>query len=149
MGTCVQKRNGIIVNNSKLLRKNCVKNISFTLKVKNSITSLYEPYFLSKNKSQKISTQIWINILNFLSFHELRETGKVNKFFNKTVKRKEILVKFFQKRDSTFIQNYKKNFEELYVQTVINNLISFSMLQKNCNSDQDDFSYDSVYIGKI
>ena len=81
-------------------------------------------------------------------FYELKETGKVNKFFNKSVKRKEILVKFFKKRDSIFIQNNKKNIEELYIHTVINNFISFSMLQKSNYSYQDDYSYDSVNINK-
>ena len=84
----------------------------------------------------------------YFYFYELKETGKVNKFFNKSVKRKEILVKFFKKRDSIFIQNNKKNIEELYIHTVINNFISFSMLQKSNYSYQDDYSYDSVNINK-
>ena len=126
MGGCVEKRNNIIINQSILLRKNCFKNISFSFKERSSNTSLNEkPIFLLKNKSQRIPIQIWINILNYLNFYELKETGKVNKFFNKSVKRKEILVKFFKKRDSIFIQNNKKNIEELYIHTVINNFISF------------------------
>jgi hypothetical protein len=149
MGGCVEKRNNIIINQSILLRKNCFKNISFSFKERSSNTSLNEkPIFLLKNKSQRIPIQIWINILNYLNFYELKETGKVNKFFNKSVKRKEILVKFFKKRDSIFIQNNKKNIEELYIHTVINNFISFSMLQKSNYSYQDDYSYDSVNINK-
>ena len=149
MGGCIEKRNNIIINQSKLLRKNCFKNISFSFKERSSNTSLNEkPIFLLKNKSQRIPIQIWINILNYLNFYELKETGKVNKFFNKSVKRKEILVKFFKKRDSIFIQNNKKNIEELYIHTVINNFISFSMLQKSNYSYQDDYSYDSVNINK-
>ena len=149
MGGCVEKRNNIIINQSILLRKNCFKNISFSFKERSSNTSLNEkPIFLLKNKSQRIPIQIWINILNYLNFYELKETGKVNKFFNKSVKRKEILVKFFKKRDSIFIQNNKRNIEELYIHTVINNFISFSMLQKSNYSYQDDYSYDSVNINK-
>ena len=88
---------------------------------------------------------MWINILNYLTFNELKETGKVNKFFNQTVKRKEILVKFFKKRDNEIIEyNDKKNIENIYLHTIINNFISFSILQNNNSLIQNNFSFDSI-----
>ena len=97
------------------------------------------------NKIEKISLQMWINILNYLTFNELKKTGKVNKFFNQTVKRKEILVKFFKKRDNEIIEyNDKKNIENIYLHTIINNFISFSFLQNNNSLIQNNFSFDSI-----
>ena len=88
---------------------------------------------------------MWIKILNFLSFNELKEAGKVNKFFNQNVKRKEILVKFFKKRDNEIIEyNDKKNIENIYLHTIINNFISFSILQNNNSLIQNNFSFDSI-----
>ena len=55
------------------------------------------------NKSDKITNQLWLNILDYLNYKELKETGKVNRMFNNNVKQKEILVKFF-KKEILFIQ---------------------------------------------
>ena len=76
------------------------------------------------NKSDKITNQLWLNILDYLNYKELKETGKVNRMFNNNVKQKEILVKFFKKRDSFYSNN-------------TNNLLSFSILQKNNCSEYD------------
>ena len=109
-----------------------------------SMTHYDKPNIIVEKKIQKISFRMWIKILNFLSFNELKETGKVNKFYNNIVKRKEILIKFFKKRDDEIIERNTKNIENIYVQTAINNLISFSILQKNNYSIQNDLSFDSI-----
>ncbi len=144
MGNCIQKKRKIIIKN-KLTRKFVINNIDLSFLDSISNTTFYDkPKLILENQIQKISFKMWINILNFLNFNELKETGKVNKFFNNTVKRKEILIKFFKKRDTEIIENNKKNIENIYVHSIINNLISFSILQKNNYSIHNDFSFDSI-----
>ena len=57
-------------------------------------------------------------IINFLSYNDLKEIGKINKTLNKISKHNEILIKFFKKRikqsiiltaDNTLIFNDKGN----------------------------------------
>ena len=128
------------------MRKIVINNVNFSFLESVSIMKFYDKSNLIVNsKIEKISLQMWINILNYLTFNELKETGKVNKFFNQTVKRKEILVKFFKKRDNEIIEyNDKKNIENIYLHTIINNFISFSILQNNNSLIQNNFSFDSI-----
>ena len=59
--------------------------------------------------------------------------------FNKTVKQKEVLIKFFKKRESNNMMKCKDvNF--------INTLFSFSILQNNKYSSDDDLSYNEYQI---
>ena len=128
------------------MRKIVINNVNFSFLESVSIMKFYDKSnLIVDNKIEKISLQMWINILNYLTFNELKETGKVNKFFNQTVKRKEILVKFFKKRDNEIIEyNDKKNIENIYLHTIINNFISFSFLQNNNSLIQNNFSFDSI-----
>ena len=128
------------------MRKIVINNVNFSFLESVSIMKFYDKSNLIVNsKIEKISLQMWINILNYLTFNELKETGKVNKFFNQNVKRKEILVKFFKKRDNEIIEyNDKKNIENIYLHTIINNFISFSILQNNNSLIQNNFSFDSI-----
>ena len=72
--------------------------------------------------------------MDFLNYNELKETGKVNKMFNKNVKQKELLIKFFKKRESFIINDFED-------ENLINTLMSFSMLQKKDISSDDDLSF--------
>ena len=128
------------------MRKIVINNVNFSFLESVSIMKFYDKSnLIVDNKIEKISLQMWINILNYLTFNELKKTGKVNKFFNQTVKRKEILVKFFKKRDNEIIEyNDKKNIENIYLHTIINNFISFSILQNNNSLIQNNFSFDSI-----
>ena len=128
------------------MRKIVINNVNFSFLESVSIMKFYDKSnLIVDNKIEKISLQMWINILNYLTFNELKETGKVNKFFNQNVKRKEILVKFFKKRDNEIIEyNDKKNIENIYLHTIINNFISFSILQNNNSLIQNNFSFDSI-----
>ena len=128
------------------MRKIVINNVNFSFLESVSIMKFYDKSNLIVNsKIEKISLQMWINILNYLTFNELKEAGKVNKFFNQNVKRKEILVKFFKKRDNEIIEyNDKKNIENIYLHTIINNFISFSILQNNNSLIQNNFSFDSI-----
>lgn len=124
------------------MRKIVINNVNFSFLESVSIMKFYDKSnLIVDNKIEKISLQMWINILNYLTFNELKETGKVNKFFNQ----KEILVKFFKKRDNEIIEyNDKKNIENIYLHTIINNFISFSILQNNNSLIQNNFSFDSI-----
>ena len=72
--------------------------------------------------------------MDFLNYNELKETGKVNKMFNKNVKQKELLIKFFKKTESLIINDFED-------ENLINTLMSFSMLQKKDISSDDDLSF--------
>lgn len=50
------------------------------------------------NKSYCINESAWINVVDFLSFNELKQVAKVNRMFNCISKQHDILIKFFKKR---------------------------------------------------
>ena len=92
----------------------------------------------------KITNNKWLKILDFLSYNDLKEVGKVNKFFNNNVKNKDILLKFFQKRkslhsiESSNLDNKPTISDNLNMNK---NDLSFSILQKE-NSLIIDEIYD-------
>ena len=139
---CVQKKKEIKVSINKEQKKNHFLRNSLSLGDKfSTINQNEDSKTLIKNKCQRITTRIWIKILNYLNYNELKETGKVNRFFNHTAKQKEILVKFFKKKDTevnTFSLN-KKIFEKNKSSFIfINSIVSFSVLQNNnCLSDDE------------
>ena len=53
----------------------------------------------------KISSNNWINILDYLSFTDLKESGKVCKKFNIISKKHQILIKFFQNKKSNIFEH--------------------------------------------
>ena len=50
------------------------------------------------NKSYCINESAWMNVVDFLSFNELKQVAKVNRMFNCISKQHDILIKFFKKR---------------------------------------------------
>ena len=112
------------------------------------ITINNSPLLIKKrNFIQKLTPQNWLKIIQFISYKDLKELGKVNRMFNHYVKQKEILVKFFRRVHSEYteesskqIQNIKK-YSEIPNQNIHNlNLLSFSILQKEptISIDKDD-----------
>ncbi len=112
------------------------------------ITINNSPLLIIKSKFiQKLTPQNWLKIIQFISYKDLKELGKVNRMFNHYVKQKEILVKFFRRVHSEYteesskqIQNIKK-YSEIPNQNIHNlNLLSFSILQKEptISIDKDD-----------
>ena len=94
----------------------------------------------------KITNNKWLKILDFLSYNDLKEVGKVNKFFNNNVKNKDILLKFFQKRKSLYSIESSNLDNKPTIYTTENlkkNNLSFSILQKE-NSLIMDEVYDYV-----
>ena len=138
---CIQNKQQILITKKNTNQKNF--KWKYTLSLKDKFSSNYfsnadlKHYY--KNKSQKLTTQLWIKVFDYLSYKELKETGKVNRLFNKTVKQKEVLIKFFKKRESNNMMKCKDvNF--------INTLFSFSILQNNKYSSDDDLSYNEYQI---
>ena len=90
---CIQKEKSILLI-SKIKKKD------------NLDLKYMSPNIIPKNKIiDKITQKNWFQILNFLSFSDLKELGKVNRIFNYYVKQKEILVKFFRRTKSTCTDN--------------------------------------------
>ena len=134
---CIQKRNAILIKQKRTYQFTTLnyKNSSNNIKEKFSTNCNSEVLnCFDKNKTDKLTNKLWINILDFLNYNELKETGKVNKMFNKNVKQKELLIKFFKKRESFIINDFED-------ENLINTLMSFSMLQKKDISSDDDLSF--------
>jgi hypothetical protein len=105
-------------NNIQNFNKKNIKNLNFESEI-----SIID----------KITNNKWLKILDYLNYNDLKEVGKVNKFFNNNVKNKDILLKFFQKRkklysiDSSNLDNKPTISENLNMNK---NDLSFSILQK-------------------
>ena len=132
---CIQKGKPIITLSKvkRNIRKITINNSPLLIKKRNFI--------------QKLTPQNRLKIIQFISYKDLKELGKVNRMFNHYVKQKEILVKFFRRVHSEYteesskqIQNIKK-YSEIPNQNIHNlNLLSFSILQKEptISIDKDD-----------
>ncbi len=122
MGCTAEKNNKIIIvsriSNSILSstgawKKNNRFSIDFNLIQKHTFT--FQNQLLNS-----ITNMLWVKVIDFLSYNELKEVGKVNRKFNMLVKNNEVLVKFFKKKNTEY-------------DNVIDNIISFdsfSQLQK-------------------
>ena len=129
---CVQKEKPIVLSSKVKKRENLYITIT-------------PPEIIPKNKIiNKISQNNWLKILNYLSFSDLKELGKVNRIFNSYVKHKEILVKFFRRTKSISSDNsnkikYQKRNSDFNKRN-LQNFLSFSVLQNNTKyiNDNDD-----------
>lgn len=102
------KSNYLDINSTNVTNKNFPINITYISK---------KSQYLNYKKYQNIiSKKSWKNILDFLPYQDLKETGKVNRKFNEICKCNEILLKFFKKKDN-----------DLYI--YIRHYDSFSQLQ--------------------
>ena len=80
---------------------NCTANRTICIKktIKSeSISPKSEYSEKPKRKQKRISRKSWMNILDYLSFKDLKEIGKVNRKLNSLSKSSEILLKFFKKK---------------------------------------------------
>ena len=99
-----------------------------------------------KNKNDdyvhKITYKNWVKIIDFLNFIDIKETGKVNLFFNKIVKDKNILLKFFQNRG-----DYENKFIPVEIDSKNNNILdifSTKISYKNINNFHKIHSFSSI-----
>jgi hypothetical protein len=87
-----------------------------------------------RNKINRLSSKIWLRILNYLQYKELKEVGKINRKLNFISKDNRILIKFFQKQEEedNTIYSFENenstqvldNFDKSSVQKVIDGLIN-------------------------
>ena len=99
---CIQKNQQIIIQKPVLYQKNpFYSNYKNTLSLIDRFSTLDNSeknlQLFYKNKSHKLTKKLWMRVLSFLNFNELKEIGKVNRMFNFTVKQKDILIKFFKR----------------------------------------------------
>ena len=89
----------IYINSSYKCKKSSTwKNINKLSINKNYVSSdknRIQPKFF--NKIGKVNC---INIMNFLSYNDIKEIGKINRKFNFMIRTNNILVKFFRRKSS-------------------------------------------------
>ena len=87
-----------------------------------------------KNMSRRLTLALWVKIIDYLSFNEIKEIGKINKTFNRVVKQNEILIKFFKKRNSDYKQSFIKSNTVKYISfSILRNSTIISGLPKENN----------------
>ena len=111
--------NSITSNSNNSSKETNIKSTCFSFEP----NSLKKTFFNFNKKiiyNNLITKMLWVKVIDFLSYNELKEVGKVNRKFNMLVKNNEVLVKFFKKKNTEY-------------DNVIDNIISFdsfSQLQK-------------------
>ena len=111
--------NSITSNSNNSSKETNIKSTCFSFEP----NSLKKTFFNFNNKiiyNNLITKMLWVKVIDFLSYNELKEVGKVNRKFNMLVKNNNVLVKFFKKKNTEY-------------DNVIDNIISFdsfSQLQK-------------------
>lgn len=123
MGCNMQKGeiiiNSITSNSNNSSKETNIKSTCFSFEP----NSLKKTFFNFNKKiiyNNLITKMLWVKVIDFLSYNELKEVGKVNRKFNMLVKNNNVLVKFFKKKNTEY-------------DNVIDNIISFdsfSQLQK-------------------
>ena len=117
----------------------------------NKITPTITPLTHKKNYKTIISQKSWLNILDFLSYNEIKEIGKTNKLFNCLVKQNTILIKFFKNKNTyTPYQNLSRNttYEVTNSKPKVNIKCyeSFALLQMNQIYEAIDSNYSTPSI---
>lgn len=111
--------NSITSNSNNSSKETNIKSTCFSFEP----NSLQKTFFNFNKKiiyNNLITKMLWVKVIDFLSYNELKEVGKVNRKFNMLVKNNNVLVKFFKKKNTEY-------------DNVIDNIISFdsfSQLQK-------------------
>lgn len=55
----------------------------------------------------RILESSWVNVIGFLSYREVKECGKINRFFLSVCKQEEILTKFINSKNNIKTSAYK------------------------------------------
>ena len=108
---CVSNKKYVKVNSQihldKITLGTNISNTYFFANLKNVSKMTFNNFHDFQNI---IIIKNWKKILDFLSYQDLREVGKVNKKLNSLVKSNEILLKFFKNKEED-ICNYKQSFD--------------------------------------
>ena len=111
MGCTAQKNDKIIIvsriSNSNLSSTGAwKKNNRFSIE----LDLIQRHKFSLKNQYlNSITNILWLKVIDYLSYKELKEVGKINRKFNKLVKNNNVLLKFFKKINSIYSRNINKN----------------------------------------
>jgi hypothetical protein len=81
-----------------------------------------------KNMAHRLTLDLWVKIIDYLPYNEIKEIGKINKTFNRVVKQNEILIKFFKKRNSSCVGNKSV---KSGIKSNTNKFLSFSVLRNS------------------
>ena len=110
----------IYLDNNTSFSININKHSLFKFKISNN--NLISNVNKNKNYNNILTSKQWQNIIDYLSFTDLKEVGKINRKFNNFCKCSKILIKFFKKIEE----------KSIYVESK-NSFDSFSQLQIKIN----------------
>ena len=136
MGCTAQKNDKIIIvsriSNSNLSSTGAwKKNNRFSIE----LDLIQKRKFSLKNQYlNSITNILWLKVIDYLSYKELKEVGKINRKFNKLVKNNNVLLKFFKKINSIYSRNINKN----------ENLLSFDTFSQLQRNSTDINSFDDI-----
>ena len=136
MGCTAQKNDKIIIvsriSNSNLSSTGAwKKNNRFSIE----LDLIQRHKFSLKNQYlNSITNILWLKVIDYLSYKELKEVGKINRKFNKLVKNNNVLLKFFKKINSIYSRNINKN----------DNLLSFDTFSQLQRNSTDINSFDDI-----
>jgi hypothetical protein len=136
MGCTAQKNDKIIIvsriSNSNLSSTGAwKKNNRFSIE----LDLIQRHKFSLKNQYlNSITNILWLKVIDYLSYKELKEVGKINRKFNKLVKNNNVLLKFFKKINSIYSRNINKN----------ENLLSFDTFSQLQRNSTDINSFDDI-----
>lgn len=86
--------------------------------------------YVNRSLMLKLNSNSLLNIIDYLSFVELKEIGKINRLFNYLAKQNTILVKFFKKKVVVKPENQIDSFSILKKNSLISNYSTSSDNEK-------------------
>lgn len=123
--------NSITSNSNNSVKETNIKSTCFSFEP-NSLKKTFFNYNKKIIYNNLITKMLWVKVIDFLSYNELKEVGKINRKFNKLVKTNNVLVKFFKKKNSIYSKNVNKSVS----------FDTFNQLQRN-STDVDISENDS------
>lgn len=102
-------------NNSLYIKMNSNSIFSDNNQKTRENSGHYQKQFQSKILCAKISENNWSKVIDYLNFKELKEVGKINKYFNYLAKQDRVLVKFFSKKQNKNFKTESKNKNIIYI----------------------------------
>ena len=137
MGCTAQKNDKIIIvsriSNSNLSSTGAWKKNNNRFSIELDLIQRHK-FSLKNQYLNSITNILWLKVIDYLSYKELKEVGKINRKFNKLVKNNNVLLKFFKKINSIYSRNINKN----------ENLLSFDTFSQLQRNSTDINSFDDI-----
>ena len=106
MGCNAHRKSRLIVISNVNFDQNTCYSFSINEKINNRIR------FQNKNYFNKLTPNQCKKVLDYLSYQDLKEVGKINRKFNKYCKSSHLLIKFFKKiEEKSFVYNEYKSID--------------------------------------